>query len=195
MTVGSLELADESPLNMALSGLGWFVVGNKSGSQISYTRDGAFGVNGNSVENGKVVSNSGGYIVNNSGYYLYGVDLGRINGSLFDTEMTSEAIAAALSSPTDIGSLTPLKIPENLTYPPKATSEVYTALNLNPTSSLKSITSAFKGFVPDTSTDMAEFAGLQSGDTITINGTLLTYGADFTTVGEFLSSASSLDSM
>lgn len=55
--------------------------------------------------------------------------------------------------------LTPLKIPENLTYPPKATTEVYTALNLNPTSSLKSITSAFEGYVPDISTDMGDFAG------------------------------------
>lgn len=188
MTVGSLELADESPLNMALSGQGWFIVGNKSGSQISYTRDGSFGVNGNLTEDGTVVSNSGGYIVTNSGQYLYGIDLGRIEGSVFSsTPMSSTALNAGLTGVSDVKALTPLKIPENLTYPPKATTEVYTALNLNPTSSLKSITSAFEGYVPDISTDMGDFAGLQSGDSITINGTPLTYGIDFTTVGEFLS--------
>lgn len=176
MTVGSLELADESPLNMALSGQGWFVVGNKTGNQISYTRDGAFS------------QDSQGNIVTNSGQFLYGVDLGRIDGSVFSSDaMPSDAITSALNGVTSVGSLTPLKIPENLTYPAKATTEVYAALNLNPTSSLRSITSAFAGYVPDTSTDMADFAGLQSGDTITINGTVLTYGTNFTTIGDFLS--------
>lgn len=194
MSVGSLELADESPLNMALSGQGWFVIGNKTGSQISYTRDGAFGVNGNTVENGKIIPNSGGFLVTNSGQYLYGVDLGRIDGSVFSTaEITSAAITASLNSVTGVKDLTPLQIPENLTYPPQATREVYTALNLNPTSSLRSISSVFTGNVPDTSTDMKVFAGFDSGDTITIGvgtppvSTSLTYGTDFTSIEDFLS--------
>jgi flagellar hook protein FlgE len=189
MTVGSLSLADESPLNMALSGDGWFVIGNQSGSKISYTRDGAFQLSGNRVENGAVVANSAGYIVTNSGSYLYGVDLGRTTGSQFSTEPFD---AAALTNVTNVNGLTPLQIPENLVYPPKASTQVYAAINLNPTTSLKDISSAFKGYVPDLNTDMADFAGFAPEDTITINGSTLTYGTDFTSIAEFLSQTQTL---
>jgi flagellar hook protein FlgE len=194
MTVGSFALADESPLNMALSGQSWFVVGNKNGSQISYTRDGAFSVDGNSIraEDGTIISNSGGFIVNNSGQYLYGIDLNRVNGTQFSTDTLSvTSLNAGLNSVTDVNDLTPLQIPENLTYPPQATTQVYTALNLNPNSSLRNFTSAFIGYFPDLSTDMALFAGFQEGETLTINGADLTYGTDFTTIQEFLSNIQS----
>lgn len=80
--------------------------------QISYTRDGSFGVNGNLTEDGTVVSNSGGYIVTNSGQYLYGIDLGRIEGSVFSsTPMSSTALNAGLTGVSDVKNLNTFENP------------------------------------------------------------------------------------
>lgn len=124
-SMGSLINANDSDFNMALgSNRGWFVVG--SGGNEFYTRSGAF------------TRDASGSIVNPDGQYLYGVDLGKIANNSITPSSNPTADINTLKSAS---SLSPLKVPEDLRYPPKETSFVNSAINLNPKSSLKSTTS------------------------------------------------------
>lgn len=122
----------DGDFNVAYSGKGWFVVGlNKGGEfdikspnyntdvqQNFFTRNGAFSLDGE------------GYIVNSSGYYMYGINLGKIqaDGTLIGTNNLQADYAALGGS-----KLQPLQIPKDLHYQPTLTTEVNLAINLNRT--------------------------------------------------------------
>ncbi|MGI0439092.1 flagellar hook-basal body complex protein [Helicobacter himalayensis] len=122
--------ASDGEFSLAYEGKGWFVVGeNKDGSFIInddgyeshqktyFTRDGAF------MRDGE------GYIVNSRGYYMYGVDLGKIENNTFTSTNNSDEDFSNLAT----GNLKPLQIPQDLYYRPVATTEVNASINLNKT--------------------------------------------------------------
>ena len=59
--------------------------------------------------------------------YVYGVDLGKIDGNKFISNTTQEEDIANLSK----GELKPLKIPQDLVYQPTQSTKLDVALNLN----------------------------------------------------------------
>ncbi|MDE5591455.1 MAG: flagellar hook-basal body complex protein, partial [Helicobacter sp.] len=126
----------DGDFNVAYSGRGWFVVGkNKEGSfdlktpttgyrQNYFTRDGTFSLDGE------------GYLVNSAGYYMYGINLQKIaaDGSLKASNNLQEDYQKLAGS-----SLSPIRIPQNLTYSPVLTTEVQLAINVNRTQNGKPI--------------------------------------------------------
>ncbi len=204
---GSLVDSDASPFNVALSGDGWFVVGENQEGQFTvddstisstartyFTRDGSFSLDEDA------------YLVNNSGYYLYGIDLGKIqDDGTFQLSLDDQADMAALGGTE----LTPLKIPSEISAVPTLTTEVDIALNLSRESNLKGVTSAYvdaDGAFDETAFRAVDFSALFNEDeeridftkddtlsiTVTDSATAatttydFTYGTDFNTVGEFV---------
>ncbi|MDH3714346.1 MAG: flagellar hook protein FlgE [Gammaproteobacteria bacterium] len=98
---GNLEFTD-SALDMAITGRGFFVLGSDvGGSALSYTRAGAFGVDGN------------GYIVNSGGGFLQG----------FPVDSSGNVTATSLNSATS------LQVPDSFGTP-VSTSNVDIGVNL-----------------------------------------------------------------
>lgn len=129
-SMGSLVNAYGSDFNMALSGdRGWFIVGNQVGGTTNqfYTRDGGFS------------RDASGSIVNANGEYLYGVDLNKIANNAITPR---NDLTADINTLKTASTLSPLTIPEDLRYPPQQTTFVNSAVNLNPTSSLKPTSTA-----------------------------------------------------
>ncbi|RDU59265.1 flagellar hook-basal body complex protein [Helicobacter marmotae] len=133
--------ASDGEFNIAYEGKGWFVVGEqKSGSfeikddgyekkqKTYFTRDGSFTRDGE------------GYIVNSGGYYMYGIDLGKIENDVFSASKDEDKDFAALSS----GALKPLQIPQNLYYHPVLTTKVDLSANLNKNEGAISVSAFFK---------------------------------------------------
>ncbi|MCE3047073.1 flagellar hook-basal body complex protein [Helicobacter kayseriensis] len=137
---GSYKLSD-GEFDLAYQGKGWFVVGeNKEGEmevkkdsfsqkqENFFTRDGNFG------------KDAQGYLVNSRGYYVYGVNLGKIQNGVF------------ISSPQDdeqnlaSEKLSPLRIPQDLHCKPAQTTKVQASINLNKTQNPKN---AYDAFVVD----------------------------------------------
>lgn len=129
--MGNLKQTD-GEFDVAYTGKGWFVVGkNQDGKmeiggddfnpdQESYfTRDGSF------------LRDANGNLVTSGGYYVYGVDLGKIEGNTVVSDTTQEQDIANLSK----GELKPLKIPQDLIYQPTESNRLDVALNLNPAKS------------------------------------------------------------
>lgn len=122
---GSYRVSD-GEFDLAYQGKGWFVVGeNKSGEmeikkdnftqkqENYFTRDGNFG------------KDAQGYLVNPRGYYLYGVNLGKIQNGFFVSNPQDDD--KNLSS----GKLSPLQIPQDLRFKPLESTKVDLAINLN----------------------------------------------------------------
>ncbi len=191
MTNGSLvDAQDSNPFNMAISEKGWFVVGKSNSTypnSTQYTRDGEFKRDGN------------GNIVTSSGEYLYGIDLGKISNGEFKTDLAKNENLKA-ENPT----LVPLQIPENIYYSPAITSYVNSSVNLNSTDNLTSIDGAFlsdDGVFDESAfkannvntiyNELGKSVNIKDGDTITISvdgkAKTLTYGKNFTTMGELMS--------
>lgn len=138
---GSYENADNSPLNVALKGDGWFVVGedqtgsftlNESPVSLSqknyFTRDGQFLLDGDS------------YLVNGSGHYVYGVNLGKLaDDGTFTLSNDSDADQQALTSTT----LEPIRIPDSVNAHPTLTTEVDIAINLSKTQNISNVSDVF----------------------------------------------------
>lgn len=139
MSEGSLKEADGSPFNMAVAGDGWFVVGQAGLSTtigedeitagVYYTRDGSFSLN------------SEAYLVNDDGYYVYGIDLGKIDpddGTFTmtnDTDTDTELLSGA--------TLEPLQIPQEISAMPLATEYANLSLNLSREDNLAAVDSLF----------------------------------------------------
>ena len=105
-TQGNLEFTDSS-LDLAISGVGFFVVSqNVGGTDRSYTRAGEFRVN------------SDGFIVNNEGKYLQAFPVDAATGAVTSNSLNT---TSSLNLPPSTGS-------------PQATSEVEVGLNLNASS-------------------------------------------------------------
>lgn len=129
-------VSSDGTFNVAITGRSWFVVGlNKEGQfdinnplaqpdQRNYfTRDGSFSLDGE------------GYLVNSSGYYMYGINLGKIQ----DNVITGTNNFA--QDYVDLGGsvLQPLRIPKDLQYQPTLTTDVHISVNLNRTQNPKGI--------------------------------------------------------
>ena len=197
---GSYKNSD-GEFDVAYEGKGWFVVGeNKGGSFVIkddgyeskqktyFTRDGSF------LRDGE------GYVVNSSGYYMYGVNLGKINNNVFTTSNNSDEDFTKLAT----GELQPIQIPQDLYYKPVLTTKVDLSLNLNKKQSSVNATQVYS--LPDGSFDEERFLNADlngfsaNGETldattfdkilITINNNgrnqdiELRYGKDFRTFNE-----------
>lgn len=158
---GVYKEADDSPFNMAIAGKGWLIVGtNKDGSydiakqeapktqQNFYTRAGSF------------KRNAEGYVVNDEGYFLYGIDLGKIDGMEFnsayaDKTKTKDEIEKLELEKLKQTTLKPLRFPEGLVFKPTLTTKVELNVNLNKTERLSAPTT----FLTDSagSFDMTRF--------------------------------------
>jgi len=123
--MGSLVSAESSDFNMALTNEnGWFKVGNSTGTEIAYTRDGSFN---RDVQ---------GFIVNGAGNYLYGVNLGKIANSEI-TPSADKTLDLTTLKNSNIAGTAPMQIPETLRYPPKATTYINNAVNLDVNTAFK----------------------------------------------------------
>ncbi|RDU72476.1 flagellar hook protein FlgE [Helicobacter anseris] len=119
----------DGEFDVAYSGKGWFVVGKNQNGSMTIAEDGYEANQQNYfTRDGSFNRDADGYIVNASGYYLYGVDLGKIQGQTFNNTSTQEEDLKALGG----NKLQPLKIPQDLNYQPTKTTKLDIALNLNP---------------------------------------------------------------
>jgi flagellar hook protein FlgE len=153
---GSFKVTEEDSFNMAISEDGWFTVGTKTG-EIMYTRDGSF------------TRDADGYLVNSQGYHLYGVDLGKIDGSTFSSDPTKN-VELLSDSPT----LVPLQMNDDVYFQPTETTYVNSQVNLNSEQHLKSLDDAFSSLVYNgdiqqiATKDISQFYDIQDGYKLTI---------------------------
>lgn len=156
--VGSFKTTDEETFNMAVSENGWFTVGTKNGSELYYTRDGSFS------------RDSEGYLVNPQGFYLYGKDLGKVNGSVFTSDVSkNEALKAS-----DVSAFQPLQVSKNIYFQPTETTYINAQLNLNSDQNIKAVSSAFASIVYNgdiqqiAQRDMGQFYDIKDGHKLSI---------------------------
>jgi flagellar hook protein FlgE len=153
---GSFKVTKEDSYNMAVSENGWFPVGTKKGD-IFYTRDGSF------------TRDSNGYLVNSQGYHLYGVDLGKVNGSVFTSDVSKNEQLKSPNAP-----LVPIKIPDNIYFQPTETTYINSQVNLNSQQNLKPLDAAFSSIVYNgniqqiATRDLAQFYNIKDGYNLTI---------------------------
>ena len=172
----------ENPYDLAISNKGFFVLSDNG--RVSYTRDGAF------------TKNADGYLVSNAGKALQGVDLGKIDGGVFNSDKTKDT---ALST-QDLNTLSSIQIPAYLEYRPGATDYVNMSLNLNPTDNLTPVQDSYDyvsnrysdGTFAATDEDASVFYDLKQGDTLSVgikggSSYSYNYGSDFTTLAELQS--------
>lgn len=137
---GSYKMSD-GEFNVAYEGKGWLVVGMQKDGVFEITQDGYekhqktyF------TRDGSFLRDSEGYIVNSAGYYMYGVDLGKIDDMIFTSEKDVEVDYAKLST----GRMTPMRVPNNLYYRPVITTMLDISVNLNKNSNAVSATKFFR---------------------------------------------------
>ncbi len=194
----------ESPFNIALGGSGWFVVGtNENGSFDLASTEPPTTQKNYFTRAGGFKRNSEGYIVNDEGFYLYGIDLGKINRDTFESSNDKAADLAALKGT----GLVPLRLPEGIVFHPTVTTKTTISINLSKRDNLTSPEKAFKdstgtfinnfkqsnfntlytsdGKYIDPTHDSTVNISVydSSGSATTVS---LVYGRDFNTVGEFL---------
>ena len=125
---GNLKQSD-GDFDMAYTGKGWFVVGKNQNGKIEIGGDGQGNQESYFTRDGSFSRDADGYLVTSGGMYVYGVDLGKIKGSVLTNETTEEEDMKALSK----GELKPIQIPQDISYQPVETKKVDIALNLNAT--------------------------------------------------------------
>ncbi|WP_300732221.1 flagellar hook-basal body complex protein [uncultured Helicobacter sp.] len=147
--------ASDGEFNVAYEGKGWFIVGEQ--------KEGSFEIKEDSYEkkqknyftrDGSFLRDGEGYIVNTSGYYMYGVDLGKIENGIYTSNKDEEIDFAGLAT----GALKPLQIPQNLYYHPVLTTKVDLSTNLNKNENAISVSAFFKK--PDGSFDEERFMNM-----------------------------------
>lgn len=133
--------ASDGEFNVAYEGKGWFIVGEQKSGSFEIKDDGYEKKQKNYfTRDGSFLRDGEGYIVNTSGYYMYGVDLGKIENDIFTSSQSEEKDTEALSS----GMLKPLQVPQNLYYRPVLTTKVDIGTNLNKNENTSSATAFFK---------------------------------------------------
>ncbi len=136
---GSYKNTD-GDFDVAYSGKGWLVVGENKNGEFTITNDGYeskqktyFTRDGGFMRDGE------GYIVNARGYYMYGVNLGKIENEIFTTSQGSDEDFVKLGA----GTLTPIQIPQNLYFRPVVTTKVDLALNINKSAHSVNVTKVY----------------------------------------------------
>lgn len=133
--------ASDGEFNVAYEGKGWFIVGEQKSGSFEIKDDGYEKKQKNYfTRDGSFLRDGEGYIVNTSGYYMYGVDLGKIENDIFTSSQSEEQDTEALSS----GMLKPLQVPQNLYYRPVLTTRVDLSTNLNKNENASSATKFFR---------------------------------------------------
>jgi flagellar hook protein FlgE len=170
--VGSFKVTEEDSFNMAISENGWFTVGTMGGDEIYYTRDGSF------------TRDSEGYLVNSEGFYLYGIDLEKVNNGVFTSD-TDANVELNNTSPT----FQPMQVQDDIYFQPTETTYVNSQINLNSQQNIKTIDDAFAGIIYDgdiqqiAQRDMGQFYDIKDGYTMSI-GLLDTNGNQLYTVND-----------
>ncbi|TLD84895.1 flagellar hook-basal body complex protein [Helicobacter trogontum] len=137
--MGNLKKAD-SDTSVAYTGKGWFVVGKNKEGQFEIGEDDFNASDENFfTKNGDFTIDSDGYLVNSEGYYLYGVNLGKINGNNFKASQDPEKDYKELAK----GVMKPISIPPQISYQPVETTKVDLSVNLNRTGELKNVVLAY----------------------------------------------------
>lgn len=133
--------SSEGEFNIAYEGKGWFIVGEQKEGSFEIKEDGYEKKQKNYfTRDGSFLRDGEGYIVNTSGYYMYGVDLGKIENDIFTSSKNEESDFEALAS----GALKPLQVPQNLYYRPVLTTRVDLSANLNKNDNVSSAVVFFK---------------------------------------------------
>lgn len=136
---GNFKKSD-SDTSVAFTGKGWLVVGKD--------REGSFKVNDDDYEmsgqnmftkNGDFILDADGYLVNSEGYYLYGVNLGKIDGNNFKASQDIENDMKELAK----GEMKPISIPPLISYSPVETTKVDLSVNLNRTKHFSNVIDAY----------------------------------------------------
>jgi flagellar hook-basal body protein len=171
-TIGSFVNADNTSA-LALSGEGWFVVGNKDGTQQYYTRDGNF------------TKDSEGYLVNQNGMYVLGYDLGKVENNTFTSDLSENQIDTMKALSASDGTLQALQIVDDTFFQPTATTSVDTRINLNKDQNIKPIDEAFMASIYGgeidqiAQRDLSQFYDIKDGSTLSIK--LLDYDGNMMT--------------
>ncbi len=137
--MGNLRKSD-NPTSVAYTGKGWFVVGKNKEGQFEIDDD-DFKVSDENffTKSGDFTIDSDGYLVNSEGYYLYGVNLGKINGNNFKASQDPEKDYKELAK----GVMKPISIPPQISYQPVETTKVDLSVNLNRKGALSNVVKAY----------------------------------------------------
>ncbi|TLD96167.1 flagellar hook-basal body complex protein [Helicobacter jaachi] len=132
--------ASDGEFNVAYEGKGWFIVGEQKSGSFEIKDDGYEKKQRNYfTRDGSFLRDGEGYIVNTSGYYMYGVDLGKIENGIYTSSKSEEADFEALAT----GKLQPMQIPQNLYYRPVLTTKLDMSVNLNKNENATSVRAFF----------------------------------------------------
>ncbi|WP_027327177.1 flagellar hook-basal body complex protein [Helicobacter pametensis] len=133
--------ASGGEFDLAYQGKGWFVVGENKDGEMEVKKNGFTQKQENFfTRDGSFSKDAQGYLVNSKGYYVYGVNLGKIqDGDFVSSPKDDEKNLAS-------DKLSPLQIPQNLRFKPIETTEVNLGINLNKT---QNPTNAYGTFVQD----------------------------------------------
>lgn len=164
---GNMRKVD-SDTAVAFTGKGWLVVGkNKEGSFEINDDDYKMSDENFFTKNGDFTLDADGYLVNSEGYYLYGVNLKKINGNDFEASQDSNKDNEELSK----GVMKPISIPPLLSYHPVETTKVDLSVNLNRTQELRNVVEAYtnNGFFNEANFFNQDFNALANSDEDMIN--------------------------
>ncbi|WP_104748789.1 flagellar hook protein FlgE [Helicobacter cetorum] len=126
-------MPSEGEFHMAYQGKGWFVIGPNKNGEITINKDGYEKKQDNFLTRaGNFVRDADGYLVTPEGYYVYGVDLKKIKDGTLNATPRDEDIEKLHGK-----TLSPLKIPQDLTYQPVLSTKVGISVNLNPKDHVK----------------------------------------------------------
>ncbi|AFI06328.1 flagellar hook protein FlgE [Helicobacter cetorum] len=126
-------MPSEGDFHMAYQGKGWFVIGPNKNGTLTINKDGYEKKQDNFLtRSGNFVRDADGYLVTPEGYYVYGVDLHKIKDGTLNATPRDEDIEKLHSN-----TLSPLKIPQDLTYQPVLSTKVDISVNLNPKDHVK----------------------------------------------------------
>ncbi|PAF48314.1 flagellar hook protein FlgE [Helicobacter sp. 12S02232-10] len=124
----------DGEFDMAYQGKGWFIVGSNKEGDFKIEKDGYEQKQPNYfTRNGSFTRDGDGYLVNSQGYYVYGINLGKIQNGVFVSSNDTDGDTKKLAG----NELTPLNIPQELKFQPVLTSKVDISINLNPKDNFK----------------------------------------------------------
>ncbi|OBV29096.1 hypothetical protein BKN38_08545 [Helicobacter sp. CLO-3] len=125
----------DGDFDVAYMGKGWFVIGPNNEGSFSITEDGyEEDQKTYFTRNGSFMRDADGYLVTPSGYYVYGINLGKIENGIFTSSRDEEADLQGLHQ----ASMKPMQIPQELKFHPVLTTNVDISVNLNAKSNFKS---------------------------------------------------------